>query len=115
MNEAQMFRVSQEPEAFAAGVRPGAAWSRLGNVAGLPRTEYRVGVVGPAAAGYGLKADLFVVALPDSAPAFQSSGVSVFGYPEFTNTQPVIPDLFIHTPPSPPMAEYSTTVPGVPK
>jgi hypothetical protein len=83
---------------FAGGVDTGTYWARLGDVSHLTPLEYRVGVVGPAAGGYGPGANLFILSSPESAAAFQLESQSAFGYREFMNTQPVNPSGFISVP-----------------
>lgn len=98
---------------FANGVDVGTYWAQLGNVANLTPLEYRIGVVGPAAAGYGPGANLFVVGGADSS-AYSVNSVSAYGYTEYINTRTVQPSGFISVPNGPPLPYPGNVIPPEP-
>lgn len=94
---------------FAGGVTR-TWWARWGDVSHLTPQEYRIGVVGPAAPGYGPGANLFVTASPE-AGAFNLESTSAFGYREFTNATTVQPSGFFSIPNGPPVPYPETAIP----
>ena len=95
---------------FAGGVTR-TWWARWGDVSHLTPMEYRVGVVGPAAPGYGPGANLFVTASPE-AGVFNLESTSAFGYREFTNATTVTPSGFFSIPNGPPVPYPEIAIPS---
>jgi hypothetical protein len=83
---------------FAGGINEGTYFAKLGDVAHLTPLQYKVGVVGPMAGGYGPEANLFLRVSAENSYEFTKSATSVFGYTEYTNPWLVDVDQFLKIP-----------------
>ena len=101
-------------EAFENGIEPGTFFARYGDVAHLTPQQYRIGVVGPAAGGYGPDANFFVTVSSGNSEEFFTPWESAFGYVEWQNPSKVMPDKFFSVPSGPQLPYPETAIPPPP-
>jgi hypothetical protein len=84
---------------FAGGIDKGTYFARLGDVSDMTISEFRTDVVGPAAAGYGTNANMFVLVGPEAASAFESAGTgNLSGTMEYVSTRPLAASQCVRVP-----------------
>lgn len=105
---------SSPQEAFENGIDPGTFFARYGDVADLTPQQYRIGVVGPAAGGYGPDANIFVTVSPGNSEEFFTPWESAFGYTEWQNPSTIMPDKFFSVPSGPQLPYPETVIPPPP-
>jgi hypothetical protein len=105
-----------QPAGFAPprGVDAGSFWARLGDVADLTLHQFRVAVVAPGGPGNFPNATTIVVAPPGSPAFIPRPSLGGLGYPEYMNTQPVIPLATVEGPAGPPMGPGYADTAGIP-
>jgi RHS repeat-associated protein len=110
MPDNTMVHISQNnPPIPTSGLDAGSSWAQWSDVQSLTPHQYRIGVVGPIAAGYSPNATTFFAKVPAAGEFTRSPEWNMFGVKEYYNSVNSVPDARFSVPVGPSRDSYDPT------